>query len=420
MNEMEAADRKLIYLLREQFEKLLQGGKAAPIDLRHAEDGDIIALAGTLNRYINEFAEARDFVSAIATGNLEVEPPPRNLLASPFKQLHAALQHLTWQTCRIAEGDYSQRTHFMGDFTTAFNSMVESLHYNKEQLRKANEELLAQSEELLAQNEELLRLYEETRSTGEGLRKTHDELEARVNDRTRELLEKDRLIMQQSRLAAMGEMINNIAHQWRQPLNSVGLIVQSLTLRHDAGQLDREKLVSLESQAMDLIRHMSRTIDDFRDFFRPDKEKVSFHVRTVVERTVSLVQAVFSSRYIATEITASDEVIISGYHNEFSQVLLNILHNSRDAFAKRKIAGPKVTIAIGRENGRSVVTISDNAGGIPEDIIDKIFDPYFTTKGPEHGTGVGLYMSKVIIEKNMGGLLTARNTGDGAEFRIEV
>ncbi len=417
---MEPSERKILEAFREQFELLLQGKSAAPVDIGGIEDQDLAALAATLNHFISGFRETSGFVAKLAAGNLDAESPPRNLLASPFKQLHAALQHLTWQTCRIAEGDYSQRVHFMGDFSAAFNSMVESLRDNEERLQEANAELEAQSEELLAQNEELARLYEETWEAGEALRRAHDDLEERVVERTKELREKDRLLMQQSRMAAMGEMINNIAHQWRQPLNSVGLIVQSLTLLHEEGQLDRENLVSLEERVMEQIRHMSRTIDDFRDYFRPDKEKVTFHVGRAVEKTVSLVQASFGNRHIRTEIVTEDGPVITGFQNEYSQVLLNILQNARDAFEKRRTPEPKVTIVIGKKDGRSVVKIRDNAGGIPDEILDKIFDPFFTTKGPEQGTGVGLFMSRGIIEKNMGGRLTACNTGVGAEFRIEV
>ncbi len=254
----------------------------------------------------------------------------------------------------------------------------------------------------------------------DALRRAHDELELKVGERTRELRARDEMLLMQSRQAAMGEMLRNIAHQWRQPLNSVGLILQSLTLLYDAGELDRKSLVAMEGQVMELIRHMSRTIDDFRDYFRPDKEKAPFHVGRAVEKTVSLVEAGFRNSYIATEVVMKDEPVIVGYQNEYSQVLLNILHNARDAFENGEISDPRVSIAIGRENGRSVVRISDNAGGIPEEIMHKIFDPYFTTKGPDKGTGVGLFMAKAIIEKNMGGRLTVRNTGRGAEFTIEV
>ncbi len=396
---MEPPERNILHALRDQFERLNQGKGAAPVDTGQVEDPEVKALAEALNRFIKRYNEAGEFVGELAAGNLEVKPPVRNLLVSPFKQLHAALQHLTWQTCRIAEGDYSQRVHFMGNFSTAFNSMVESLAENEKRLHEAHDELEAQSEELL---------------------KAHDELEARVAERTRELREKDQLLIQQSRMAAMGEMINSIAHQWRQPLNSIGLIMQSLTLLQETGQLDGDNLASMEGQIMELLRHMSRTIDDFRDYFRPDREKVMFHVGRALEKTLSLVHVSFRNRNITTRVVVDEDAVINGYQNEYSQVLLNILQNARDAFEKHQVGARMITIVVGMENGRSVVTIADNAGGIPEEIIGKIFDPYFTTKGTKEGTGVGLFMSRAIIEKKMEGSLTARNTGEGAEFRIEV
>lgn len=234
------------------------------------------------------------------------------------------------------------------------------------------------------------------------------------------LREKERLLIQQSRLAAMGEMIGNIAHQWRQPLNNLGLIVQQLPLFNEHGELTKEFLDESVSQAMDIIQHMSKTIDDFRNYFRPHKEKTEFRIREIIDSTLSLIKDSFKNRRIGIEVVAEDDPVIYGYRNEFSQVLLNILNNARDILTERATEDPKVTIMIFSEGGRSVVTITDNAGGIPEEIKGKIFDPYFTTKGPQSGTGIGLFMSKAIIEKNMGGKLTGRNIADGAEFRIEV
>jgi signal transduction histidine kinase len=218
----------------------------------------------------------------------------------------------------------------------------------------------------------------------------------------------------------MGEMIGNIAHQWRQPLNGLGLMIQTLSMSYETGNVNLEYLESFEEKAMQVINHMSQTIDDFRNYFKPDKEKIPFHVSRAVSKTVSMIEDSFRSLQIAIEINAEEDPVISGYPNEFSQVLLNILLNARDAFSERDIGKPRVVITMSAETGKAVITVTDNAGGISEDTIDRIFDPYFTTKGPDDGTGVGLFMSKGIIEKNMGGRLTARNTGDGAEFRIEV
>ena len=252
------------------------------------------------------------------------------------------------------------------------------------------------------------------------LKRLNDELEIRVAERTRELREKDQILLLQSRQAAMGEMIGNIAHQWRQPLNALGLTIQQLEMFYDLGGLTKEYLQKNTKSSMNLIHHMSQTIDDFRNYFRPDKEKVEFEVIKIIAKTLALMDDSLKERHIKTEVAINNAPVIHGYPNEFAQVLLNILVNAKDVLVERAIEEPRVVIAIGSEGGRAVLTISDNAGGIPVEIMEKVFDPYFTTKGLQQGTGVGLFMSKTIIEKNMGGALTVRNIEDGAEFRIEL
>lgn len=236
-----------------------------------------------------------------------------------------------------------------------------------------------------------------------------------------ELHEKDQLLMQQSRLAAMGEMINNIAHQWRQPLNVVGLIVQELQTRHDQGDTPKDFFRGKVADVMKVLQHMSQTIDDFRNFFRPNKKKEYFQVAQVVPKVFSLVEGSFRNLQIRLDFNLADNTVICGYPSEYSQVLLNILVNARDAFSECAADSQRVvSISAFTESGRSVVTIADNAGGIPEEIIHKVFDPYFTTKGPDKGTGLGLYMSKSIVDKSMNGTLTVCNTHNGAQFRIEI
>jgi PAS domain S-box-containing protein len=235
-----------------------------------------------------------------------------------------------------------------------------------------------------------------------------------------DLREKDKLLIQQNRLAAMGEMINNIAHQWRQPLNSLGLSIQQLPFFYDSPVFTKEFLIGNSTKAMELIKQMSRTIDDFRDFFNTDKEMELFDVVQVINKAVKLTEQSFLHPKIAITITADGIVKAHGFRNEFAQVLVNILNNARDALVEHSVEAPLISIHTFMEGTTSVVTITDNAGGIDEEIMDKLFDPYFTTKGPGKGTGIGLYMSKTIIETNLAGRLTVRNTGNGAEFRIEV
>jgi len=289
----------------------------------------------------------------------------------------------------------------------------------------------------------------------EELQKAHNELEVRVMQRTDELAttveallgemanreraekvlieetlervraeevlrEKEQMLLLQNRHAAMGEMIGNIAHQWRQPLNTLGLITQRLGVFYGSPSFNKELLDTSVTKSMEIINHMSRTIDDFRNFFSNEREKSEFRVNDALIKALSLVEANFKDSGIKIIHNEIDEISIYGFPNEYAQVLLNIFINAKDAINERKIESPCLTVSICNENCRSVVTIADNAGGIPEDIIEKIFDPYFTTKGPQQGTGVGLFMSKTIIEKNMGGRLSVRNTATGAEFQIEV
>jgi len=288
-------------------------------------------------------------------------------------------------------------------------------------LKKANEESelrVAKRTEDLEKNRAKLELQHEE------LEKTYHQLEEETSQRLlalEALSEKERMLLQQSRLAALGEMISNIAHQWRQPLNELGLIVQELPMMYEKGNFDREYLKASVAKFMKVLSHMSKTIDDFRDFFKPDKEKVPFKLQEVVDKTFSLIEESFKRLRIAINIRITDELVVNGHPNEFSQVILNILFNAKDAFLAGNDQKPRViSIEMGRQGGRAVVTIADNAGGIPEDILDKIFDPYFSTRGPDQGSGIGLYMSKIIIEKNMGGRLSVRNIAQGAEFRIEV
>lgn len=252
------------------------------------------------------------------------------------------------------------------------------------------------------------------------LEELNKDLEQKVLESVQEMRKKDNVLIAQSRQAAMGETIGNIAHQWRQPLNALGLIVQEVKLTYGLPEFTKESLDANVDKAMLLIKHMSKTIDQFQSFFKPNASKGVFLVNDAVANTMQLIESYLKKANIMVEIVEQHQVEINGYENEYSQVLLNILNNSKEAFEAKDVDGRRITIMICSENGRSVVTVVDNAGGIPPDIIDKIFDPYFTTKGPQKGTGIGLYMSRNIIEKHMNGSLTVRNLDGGTEFRIEV
>ena len=251
------------------------------------------------------------------------------------------------------------------------------------------------------------------------LEELNKSLEKRVEEAVVEIRQRDQALLLQNRLAAMGEMLSNIAHQWRQPLTSLGLIIQLLPSELELNSADKEQLDKSVIDAMMIIDHMSKTIDDFSFFFKPDKERVAFSVNYSVARAIKLIKASYDYNRIEIVVNCIEEAVIEGYPNEYSQVILNILSNAMDALLSSKTVNPQVIITTKVEDGRSVVTISDNAGGIPDEIIYKIFDPLFTTKGPK-GSGIGLFMSKYIIERNMNGLLKVRNNEVGAEFFIKV
>lgn len=260
------------------------------------------------------------------------------------------------------------------------------------------------------------RLLEQTKQ----LETINHSLENRISEAVAELRRMDQTMIQQGRLAALGEMINNIAHQWRQPLNNIGLIIQNIQLSYDSGTITSAEMECQIDKAMDVIMHMSGTIDDFRNFFRTDKEKQGFCVNKALRRTLDFVSAALENRNVRVVIEEDEDVTAFGYQNEYSQVLLNIISNAGETCFERCLEEAQISIRITSENGRSVVYIHDNCGGIPEDVMPRIFDPYFTTRAPDRGTGIGLYMSKVIIEQNMSGKLTVRNLDNGAEFRVEV
>jgi len=266
------------------------------------------------------------------------------------------------------------------------------------------------------------RLNEElARRVGE-LELAYRRVEEETDERIRameELRKKDQLMIQQSRMAAMGEMLGNIAHQWRQPLNVLGLQVQELGMSYKLGRFSEEILNNRVEKVMEIIQHMSQTIDDFRDFLVPDKEKKLFRVDDVIRKSASIMEASLREHSISLDISSTGKPQVNGHSNEYGQVIINMLMNAKDAFGDQERNDARVTVRSWTENGKTVATITDNAGGIREELMDRIFEAYFTTKPAGAGTGVGLFMSKSIVER-MGGRISVRNVEGGAEFRIEV
>ena len=265
------------------------------------------------------------------------------------------------------------------------------------------------------------RLDTEVEEKTRELQLLNESLEQTIKDEVEKNHQKDVVINSQSRLASMGEMIGNIAHQWRQPLNALGITIQKMQRFHQMDKLDEAVMKKSVDKSMMLINKMSDTIDDFMGFFRPDKTKIKFSVSEVVEETVNLLEASLKNSFIEVNIEKTqDDTSIDGYRGEFTQVILNIISNAKDILLENKIKKPKINITISKENDEITINIKDNGGGIPSNIIDKVFEPYFTTKDQGKGTGIGLYMSKMIIEENIGGKISVKNADAGACFTIKL
>jgi len=245
-----------------------------------------------------------------------------------------------------------------------------------------------------------------------------DETNAQIEFEINANRKKDELLAHQSKLAAMGEMMGNIAHQWRQPLNALAGNIQFLREDYEDGDINEKFLDKFIKQNMDCINFMSKTIDDFRNFFKTDKIKSDFSILSCLQKPLDILKPQLDECHISLEIKG-DDFIVHDLQSEFQQVILNIVNNARDALVTKKINNPKITVVTYVKDSSGFVLIEDNAGGIPNEIIDRVFEPYFTTKEQGKGTGIGLYMSKMIVV-NMQGNISVSNTKEGARFEIEL
>ena len=261
---------------------------------------------------------------------------------------------------------------------------------------------------------------EQVQNREDELKSLNDNLSMKVENGIEEGKQKDRKILQQAKLARIGSMISMIAHQWRQPLSELSGILMELETAVRFKKADEKHILTAIEKSDKMIEFMSNTIDDFRNFYKPDKVKEEFLVSISCKNAINIIDATLKNCDISLNVNIKDDKKIFGYPTEFAQVVLNILSNAKDILMEKKIKNPRIDINIDSKGILSIITIKDNAGGIHEKNLELIFDPYFSTKDTSKGTGLGLYISKLIIERNMGGELSVYNDEEGAVFKIVV
>jgi signal transduction histidine kinase len=256
------------------------------------------------------------------------------------------------------------------------------------------------------------------------LKSFNNELSEQIKNEILKQQKQERLMVHQSRQAAMGEMLESIAHQWRQPLNIIGLATANIETEYKLGILNEKKFdEKMEIVSLNL-QYMSNTIDDFRNFLNPERKLESFNPHKSIREVLNILNAQLQHSHIFSTLVEESNITLYGVENEFKQVIFILISNAKDAIMlqiqKQNISQGSITISIKQEKDEGVIEVCDNGGGIDETILRSIFDPYFTTKSNANGTGIGLYIAKNIIESRMGGNLRAKNSEEGSCFTIRI
>ncbi len=252
------------------------------------------------------------------------------------------------------------------------------------------------------------------------LQKLNRNLAKRVKDELQKSREQEQLLIQKSKFIALGEMISNIAHQWRQPLSELSAIMMTLKFKYSFGKLEKEDMEKKSKEAENLLEYMSKTIDDFREFFMPSKERKIFFIKDAIDSVINIIGTTVKNKNITLHVEVPKNEKTYGRRSEFEQAILNLITNAKNILINKNIKNPQIHIDLYSDANYTYLSIEDNAGGIEADPIEKIFEPYYTTREKSGGTGIGLYMSKLIIEKSMDGILVAKNSKFGAIFTVRL
>jgi len=277
----------------------------------------------------------------------------------------------------------------------------------KDYTRKSNrlDKIIKQSDK---QQHQMMELNEE-------LDRHKNDLEWMVQAEIQKRQEKEKMLLQQAKLASMGEMMDAVAHQWKQPISTISMQVEMMGCDFEDGEVDGTYIKDFQEQVNTQIEHMTSTLNEFRSFFRPSKDIVDFDVLSMVNKVLTLVKDEFMKNTIEIEVNSEETVRFNGVENELKHLLINLLNNAKDAFVQNNTKHRKIIINIYKDDMNKSIEVIDNAGGIPLEIVDDMFQANITTKDKMGGTGIGLYMSSQIAQKNAG-TLSATNIENGAKF----
>jgi len=312
----------------------------------------------------------------------------------------------------------------LGDMARTINAQMEeakaSLKKDRELIEDATEMLEELKEGSLEKRLHVIASSTELNTLKEVINAMVDSLESKIIQEIDQRTSQEKLLIQQSKLASMGNMIGNIAHQWRQPLNELNAILMNMETKYKFNDFDETFIQQSVKECNEITSYMSNTISDFQNFFKPSKTKEFFNVVQACKKAGAILHSSLKHHTIDFQCTFDKEKEVYGYPNEFSQAFLNILSNAKDVLIQRNIENPYINVNIKSGKNYILIQVKDNGGGIKKEYLERIFEPYFTTKHAKQGTGIGLYMSKTIIENNMDGFLNAINTSDGVCFTIKL
>lgn len=364
--------------------------------------GDYLESYTLYNYFIDTNNDTLDFIlkkDFISKNNLDNIKNENNLYYSTLKE-------------RLEQKKYQSNLNYIVSIFIIFSITISTLFFIFIKIRNNQNELKTLNENL---EKNVLQKTKE-------LHFINKNLEMKILSEININREKDKYLIEQSRFIALGEMISNIAHQWRQPLNSISLFIQKITCADLLNEtLTKEELNDIEKGITNQLTYMSNTIDIFQNFYNKNKKDIElFNISNTIKNTLTILGPMLLKNSIKLNLQIKYSCSLKGIENELIQVLMNLISNSKDVFEERNIENKMINININKKDNNCIIKISDNGGGINQNIIEKIFDPYFTTKHQSRGTGLGLYMSRVIITKDFDGQIKVENIENGVEFIITL